>query len=230
LGGEERLDAGGDETAFDAAGQVVGDPLRPSVEVGIGGPGQRGVDHHDLARQVRAGPVDPFLRAHGVGLATLDHRRQPRQRLEGGRPTRAVRRDPDVALEVTNSLLGPVAEQPVNATHFEAEVEQTLLQRHHVVTRDHVPSDMGQQSVPEPPAGLVENPVRRGADHAVDGQAALLLERAHGTVEVLVEPVALALFDEVESGQTRPDLRDSVAVVPQPVCGRLGAYVGHAAS
>ena len=63
-----------------------------------------------------------------------------------------------------------------------------------------------------------------------DGEAALLLECAHRTVEVLVEPVAVRLLDELESGQTRSNLRDSVAAIPSLVRGRLGAYVGHAAS
>src|SRR5680860_684980 len=174
--GQEGLDSGGNQSPFDTSGQVVDDRRPPGVLVRRATPARGRVDHYDLPGQQRTCSADPLFGTHRVRLATLDHRGEPGQCLEGGRPAGAVRGDPHVALEVADALLGGVTEQTVDPADLETEVEQPLLEGDHVVTGHQVAHDVREQPVPEPPSGLVENAVRRGPDDPVDGESALLLE------------------------------------------------------
>ena len=83
-----------------------------SRERGIGHPGHRGIDHHDLAGELGAVAAQPLLHAHRVGPAPAHHRRESGERLQGRGSAGAVRRDADVALELADRELGLVAERP----------------------------------------------------------------------------------------------------------------------
>ena len=104
------------------------------------------------------------------------------ERLERRRAAGAVGGDADVALELAQRLLGLDTEQAVDAAAVEAHVEQPLLQRADVVAGHQPRGHVGQDPVAEAPAGLVQRVVGRAADDAVDGEPALLLERAHRAV------------------------------------------------
>ena len=133
---------------------------RPST--GAGGR----VDDDDLAGEA-AGPAraDPLLRAHRVGAAARDHRREPGQGLERGRAAGAVGRDPDVALELPHRPLGVRAEAPVDPADLEAELEEAPLQGDDVVAglqaaRAGAPGP-GRRGASAPPRGRGRSADRR---------------------------------------------------------------------
>ena len=146
-----------------------------------------GVDDDELARQRGPGAGDRLGLAHRVRPAADDRAAELVQRLEGGRPAGAVGHDADVALELAQRLLGLDAEQAVDPAAVEAHVQQPLLQGGDVVAGHQPGRHEEQDAVAEPPAGLVERVVGPRPDDAVDREAALLLERAHGAVGRLVE-------------------------------------------
>ena len=185
----------------------------------------------DLLHGVDRGAVEVDLA--GLAQPAVAHRDGEafEQRLEGRRPARAVGRDPDVALELPHRELGLPAEPAVDPADLEAEVEQPLLERDHVVAGEHRAGRVGQQPVTEPPPRLLERAVGVGTDDAVDGEATLLLERPHGAVEAVVEVVRVGgvVVEEPEHRQPGADLLDGRACVATTV-ERGGVGLGHAAS
>ena len=117
---------------------------------------------------------------------------------------------------------------------MEPQAEQPLLQLGDIVTADQVPGGVPQQPVAELPPGGVERGVGPGSDDAVDEQAALLLERADGGVELLVEDFGGPVDDRVRGeraqgsrgGEAVPEVADDGSAVAET--GRkAGTRFGH---
>ena len=102
------------------------------------------------------------------------------------------------------------AEDPVDPGDREPELLQLRLQRQDVVTGQRVRDDVRQQPVAQPPARVVDRPVRLRADDPVDHQPALLLEppdsvRGRFVVDVVTagqQPEPLELADDLGDGLT----------------------------
>jgi len=86
-------------------------------------PAVSGVDDDALARQPRAGAVQPFLLAQQPGPTTGDLAAEVMEVPQGARAAEAVRRHAVVALEAAQGLLGLATEDPVRAPGVVAELE-----------------------------------------------------------------------------------------------------------
>ena len=191
--GEERLDADRHQPALDPARDVVHDVLRPRVHRRSslscsGSSGSSGLG--SITTILPASRGRPCGSAPGprisLGAPPLTRGLQPAERLERGRAAGAVGGSPRLRWKSRSAVLGRRAEVAVDAAHLEAHVEQPLLQREHVVAGHHVAGAVVEHPVAERPARLVQPAVGGAADHAVDGQAALLLEVAHRQLDALV--------------------------------------------
>jgi hypothetical protein len=92
-----------------------------------------------------------------------------------------------------------------------------------------VAGQVGQDAVAELPPGLVEAPEGEPPDHAVDAEAPLLLERAYGELDLVVEhrPCVVvrpgpangpdsSVAQKTDPLQQTDDLGDCGAGVPEP--------------
>ena len=164
--------------------------------------------------------------AHGVRAAAGDEAAELLEGAQRGHAAGAVGDHAVLALEAAQRLLRAHAEHPVDPAGVEAELEQPLLQRGDVVADVGV-AGQGQQPVAEPPAGGGQRPVGLGADDAVDGDAAALLELAQRPVGRLAEAV-LGLGEQPELDERGLHLVDGGSGVATPVQlhGHLGLSGG----
>ena len=192
-------------------GRVVGEP---GVGVALGGPGEQDLGaergqpaldaHRDRVAQVGVDGVariedddlvgDAGLQlgqrdvlAQAGGVAARDGAHEPVEGAEGVGSAGAVGGDADALLELAQRCVGLHAEQAVGPAGGEAEGVQAPLQLGDVVAGHEVAGDVGEHAVAELPARLLEAPEGVRPDDPVDGDPALLLEGAHGTIELVVE-------------------------------------------
>ena len=167
--GEISMDARRTEPAFDASGEIFDNSrfLETMTDVSAVRPTMARVDDHDLAGQSGTRLPQRFPRAKIVRPATGDDRREPGERLERAGSAGAVGRQSDIALELSQRLAGSRAEDAVDAADLEAQFREPALQAQDVITRLRIGDHVGQQSVTQPPAGLVQHSIGRGADDAI---------------------------------------------------------------
>jgi len=106
---------------------------------------------------------------------------------EGFRSASAVGGDPDTSLEFPKRSIGVGSEDSIGPPGVEAEFGETSLELSDVVAAHHVAGHVGQHAVTQLPAGFIQSTESVGSDDAVDGDAALLLEGADRSIEVVIE-------------------------------------------
>ncbi len=160
-----------------------------------------GIEHDDLVRDARLQLGEGDVLAQARGTATGDRPDEAVEGAEGVRAAGAVGGDADALLELAQGSVGLRAEQPVGPAGREAELVEPALQLGDVVAGHQVPGDEGQDAVAELPARLLETAEGVRPDDPVDRDAALLLEGAHGTVELVVEERRRVGGDVAAEGQ-----------------------------
>ena len=165
----------------------------------------------DAGLQLRQGQLLAQMRR----IATGHRAHETVEGAEGVRTADAVGRDAHALLELTQGGVGVPAEEAVGSARREAELVQAPLEFRDVVTGHEVTGHVGEHAVTELPSRLVQPPEGVRADDAVDGDAALLLERTHGTVELVIELLRVGdvLTAQAERGKARPHLGDGRADV-----------------
>ena len=119
--------------------------------------------------------------------------------------------------------MGLQTEVAVDQVGVEAEILQPRLQRRDVVAVHRCAELMIQRARAEAVGRLLQRAVGRLADDAVDQQPAVLLERAHRMVELVVEhverdvlaggQVVVGIVDHAQRRQRGPDLGDRTSAV-----------------
>ena len=115
------------------------------------------------------------------------------------------------------------SEVAVDQAGVETEVLQPGLQRRDVVAVHRRAELVVERACTKAVRSFFQRTVSRLADDAVDEQSAVLLERAHGMVEVVVEhiqsdvltggQVRVRAVDQPQRRQRRPDLGDRTPAV-----------------
>lgn len=146
-----------------------------------------GIEDDDLVRDTGAQVMHRGVIAQNSRIAAGDRSTQALECAEGIGTAGAIRVDTDPALELTQRVIGQRAEHAVGSTGVEAELIEPTLQFCHIITAHEMPGDELQDAIAELPASLVQAPERVRTDDAIGGQAAILLEGAHGKVQLLIE-------------------------------------------
>ena len=226
----------GAEPALDPAGEVV-DDLRLDDPVGDGTgvvAAVTRVQDDGPSAQAVPGPADVLALAQRQRGPAGDAAAQVGEGPERGGPDLTVGVQADAALEAADRRLGVGTEQPVDPAGVEPQAEQSFLQLGDVVAADQVAGGVPQQPVAELPLGGVERGVGPGSDDAVDEQAALLLERADGDVELVVEDLGGPVDGRVRGGRTQrsrggeavPEVADDGSAVAETGL-KAGTRFGH---
>ena len=147
------------------------------------------IDDDALTGQARPGAADQLLLADRVNRATRDPGTQKVQGAQRFWAADAVGRHSVLALIRHQRVVGLQPEVAVDQPGVEAEVLQPRLQRGDVVAVHRRAELVTEGARPEPVGRFLQRAIRRLADDAVDEQAPVLLERAHGLVEFEVEIV-----------------------------------------
>ena len=148
-----------------------------------------GVDDDPLTRQPWPGAANQLLFADGVRRAAGNPRTQKVQGAQRFRTTDPVGIKSVLPLVRHQCIVRLQTEVAVNQPGVEAEVLQPGLQRRDVVAVHRRTELMVERARPQPVRSFFQRTESRLADDAVDQQSAVLLERSHGTVEIVVEHI-----------------------------------------
>jgi hypothetical protein len=164
-----------------------------------------GVDHDGLADQAGAGLPERLGLAQPLRPAADDLAAEPAQRLHGLRAARAVRSQPDLALELGHGPRRAGAVDGVRTAAVEAHLQEPLLQRPDVLTDQRGRHRVVEGAGAELPPGAVERLPGLGADEPVDSDAPALLEGSYGVLGGFVEGLG-DRRKQVQAHQDRLDL------------------------
>ena len=202
---QERLHADGRHPAFEPTCQVpqdvcFADRSRRAVhDQAVVVAAAARIDDDPLAGQPRPGAANQLLFADGVWRAAGDPGTQKVQGAQRFWAADAVGIQAVLALVGHQRVVRLQAEVAVDQSGVEAEVLQPGLQRRDVVAVHRRTELVIERARTQAVRSFFQRTVSRLADDAVDQQAAVLLERAHGVVEVVVEHIHATCLPVVRS-------------------------------
>ena len=190
--GQQHLRAEGGQTALHADGDGMADVrARHAARV----------DHDDLVGHSGLESDEGHVLTQAARTASRDGAHEAVEGAERVGPARAVGRDSHPGLELAERGVGLRPEHAVLPSRGEAQLNEPSLQLGDVVAGHEVPGDVRQHPVAQLPPGLLEAPEGLRPHDAVDGDATLLLERANGPVELVVEEGGIARADVAAQAQ-----------------------------
>ncbi|SKY14964.1 Uncharacterised protein [Mycobacteroides abscessus subsp. abscessus] len=196
---QERFHSCSGHPALEACGEI---PQHAGFQLGDGScrkcvhPSGSRIDDDPLTGQLRAGASNMLFLADRIRRPAGHTGTEPVECAQRRRTANAVGRESVLALVEAHRVVGALPEDAVDESGVVAEVLQSALECGDVVADHGSRQSIQEHARAELIRRLAQRPIRRLADNAVDDQAALLLERAHGMVDIDVEEGVLGAVDD----------------------------------
>ena len=171
------------------------------------------VEYDDLVGDARPQLGEGQVLAQSGGVAARHRAHESVEGPEGVRPAGAVGVYADPTLKLPQCGICLLTEEAIRASRGEPELVQAALQFSDIVPGHEVPGHVGEYTITEMPARLIEMSIGVRADDAVDADTALLLKGAHGPVEIVIKDLRVwyLIAVEAELGQAGANLGDGNA-------------------